>query len=41
MEAFVHDVDEGKKIQTVLSSFEDALNTYEFTWAIKGASEKR
>ena len=38
IEAFVDDV-MGKKNERVLSSFEDAIQTYEFTWGIKEASE--
>jgi hypothetical protein len=29
------------KAERILSSFEDAAQTYEFTWAIRDASEKR
>jgi len=40
IEAFVADV-EGKKNGRVLSTFEDAVQTYEFTWGIREASERR
>jgi hypothetical protein len=39
IEAFVSDVGYGTK--RVLSTFEDAIQTYEFTWGIREASEKR
>jgi len=38
IQAFVSDVESGMA-QRVLSTFEDALQTYEFTWAIRTASE--
>jgi len=41
IEAFVADVQNGMKGKRVLSTFEDAVQTYEFTWAIREASEKR
>lgn len=40
IQAFVSDV-EGGNTQRVLSKFEDALQTYEFTWAIRTASENK
>jgi hypothetical protein len=40
IEAFVADV-EGEKKGRVLSTFEDAVQTYEFTWGIRQASERR
>jgi len=40
IEAFVSDVEMGKK-RRVLSTFEDAVKTYEFTWGIRETSEMR
>ena len=40
IEAFVADVEMGKNGR-VLSTFEDAVKTYEFTWRIRRASEMR
>jgi hypothetical protein len=40
IEAFVVDVEGGKNGGRVLCSFEDAVKTYAFTWAIRDASEK-
>lgn len=39
IQAFVSDVESGET-QRVLSTFEDAVQTYEFTWAIRTASER-
>jgi hypothetical protein len=39
IEAFVGDV-EGPTRGRVLSSFEDAVETYAFTWAIREAAER-
>ena len=39
IQAFVLDV-EGGTSKRVLSTFEDAVQTYEFTWAIRTASER-
>jgi hypothetical protein len=40
IQAFVSGVESGSK-QEVLSTFEDAVQTYEFTWAIREASEQK
>jgi Putative oxidoreductase C terminal domain len=40
LEAFVADVKGGCKPNRVLSTFKDALGTYEFTWGIKEDSER-
>jgi hypothetical protein len=39
IEAFVSDVEHGTK--RVLSTFEDAIHTYDLTWGIREASEKK
>jgi hypothetical protein len=39
IEAFVGDVD-GRSRRRVLSSLEDAVETYAFTWAIREAAER-
>ena len=40
IESFVADV-ENKKNGRVLSTFEDAVQTYELTWGIRHGSERR
>jgi hypothetical protein len=40
IEVFVADVEIGNN-RRVLSTFEDAVKTYEFTWGIREASEMR
>ena len=41
IEAFIEDVEGHDGRGKVLSSFEDAVRTYELTWAIREASEQR
>jgi predicted dehydrogenase len=41
IEAFVEDVEQGGEIHRILSTFQDAVKTYEFTWRIKDASERK
>ncbi len=36
----IEDIEEDPEAANILSSFEDAVKTYEFTWAIRRASEK-
>ncbi|KAF9532910.1 putative oxidoreductase C terminal-domain-containing protein [Crepidotus variabilis] len=36
----IEDIEEDPESSTILSSYEDAVKTYEFTWAIRRASEK-
>ncbi|KAJ3505557.1 hypothetical protein NLJ89_g7352 [Agrocybe chaxingu] len=36
----IEDIEEDPEAATILSSYEDAVRTYEFTWAIRKATEK-